>query len=1034
MVDKQEELLKFVKHKIRDIILRPIFPDLIYKDVKKEYFFVHLNHALGMPKDSEIAKTAMEHYFKVGFFKDIDHLKSTLQLPFFSRYISNPEFYIQKFEMKMTDPDLNIKLLGNMEYKTSKIEEFTKQVIKERTSDIEKGIKEMKEAYDSITSKLELENEIPEPEIIESERPAHMDPWWKTLGLREDPFPEHGLGNIDTNYYERIIIKTDIYQRYVYYINNIPKELFKNIIFYGQYGCGKTTLFEYLKYSLIKARIDPIIITLSGEADYQNFLLNFKKALLNGLKYIYMQLKADDISNRLESSSIDDQIIQCFELIRSTGINKGFVIFIDDIYKPPAYEKNSLMFLNQLQTFKTQLTQQLNLFDIGFFISAPNEWQPTISGKPEYSGSISLQENMPTPTTEEARSMFNDRLKAFAIDEKKDTRVTPQFAQQVYQTLKSKNTWTFRHFIHECVDRFRRGEFGILISNPVSISSNTIKSIKQILERHPRLDDGIKEIFNLKISEINRTLCLELLVQIYKDKGFDEKSDLYKEKRFYLDILRRTGLIVKRWGNNHNAIWIASKDVLDFDKDIFDNYSLYLDDYFLKLFEGKLDIQKPAPQVTDERYLIMIEDLLEKIKKKKNTKLTSVQSCLELALQIHKEIVTDTNNLSNSISLEKFQENCLDSIRSLSEAVLNQSGLSMQSVSSNDVLDFWNDFWYFPESLGLFLKLIRSPPPSMERDKYYLFTHYINAFKDIISFIAKQIDNEVFKIPILGLKNDEIRAFNNARDLNRDGNYAKAAEEISELVEIKLREFLYSVFVLQYGDRNRRIQRIPRDLHKIIDKHEKSDRNQGFGYSKNELTNLTRENYCGIIVGQHTYNDIGTENWYRTFSKVFLGWNPVIVKTYFRNYFVKFNIRSVHFKDVFTPTIQADINQFIIYSIELLVRINESYYNLLQNVKKISKTGSSGSTETLYYFPLSNEISFLQPIRTSDDNRRRLIETFKRSRTNEVDLSSPCDIENKYGISYQEFFAILTDLLSGDLPGLDTKIKRRDPIIIIRAK
>jgi hypothetical protein len=87
-----------------------------------------------------------------------------------------------------------------------------------------------------------------------------------------------------------------------------------------------------------------------------------------------------------------------------------------------------------------------------------------------------------------------------------------------------------------------------------------------------------------------------------------------------------------------------------------------------------------------------------------------------------------------------------------------------------------------------------------------------------------------------------------------------------------------------------------------------------------------------------------------------------------------------------------------------------------------------------YYFPLDDKISFLQPVRVSDTNRQRLIETFKRSRTNVLDLSSPSDIENKYRMDYHEVFAILTDLQAGNVPGVEVKIKRRDPIVILRIK
>jgi hypothetical protein len=168
-------------------------------------------------------------------------------------------------------------------------------------------------------------------------------------------------------------------------------------------------------------------------------------------------------------------------------------------------------------------------------------------------------------------------------------------------------------------------------------------------------------------------------------------------------------------------------------------------------------------------------------------------------------------------------------------------------------------------------------------------------------------------------------------------------------------------------------------------------------------------------------------NFFKDFSRL----GCAKYKSYFKK-FVDFNVRSIHTKrDAFIPAIQSDINQFVISSINLLIRINQSYTNFLRKVKKIPKTEAA---ESKYYFALDDTTSFLQPVRVSDNNRQRLIETFKRSRTNAIDLSSPCDVENKYGINYQEVFAILTDLLSGNYPGVEVKSLLRDPIVNVRIK
>lgn len=1030
MVDKDEELQKFVKDKsIRYMLLSTTFPSEVFKEAKRKHFAVILENRLGgIPRDSDIAKAAMEYFFKTGKIQNKDDLDRILQLDFFSKNIFNYEYYAQKLG-KVKGIDLDPRLLKNEEYMNSKKEELEKQIIEERGHDIDEEIRKKREEYESIKSKLESDYQLDQPEPQKIETTMKYNPWWKTLGLREDPFPStNGIANIPDGDLERIIIKTEIYEKYVSYINNVPKDLFKNTIFYGQYGSGKTTFFQYLRKPLLRAHIYPIMITLQAEPDYQNFLMNFKKKLLRELIRIFEKLKDEDITERLQALSLDEQIMQAFKLIINTGLSNGFVIFIDDIYKPPAYENIGFIFLNHLQTFKTELTQNLELQDIGFFVSAPPEWRPIISENQEYSGSISLQEEMPYPGVEQARSMFNERLSAFSTDPKKYREVNLPFAMQIYHTLKSKGAWTFRQFIHECVNRFRDGNFDILTSNPVSISSNTLKSIRQLIQQHYKLNDGINEILKSNLSTRHKTESFELLIQIFKENGFDENSELYEKKISYLSALMNAGLIIKRRGNNGNATWVVSKELTDLDRIVFERYSYYLDDYFMRLYEGNLEIESREIQVLDQKNDIL-QILIDSVKEKRTNSLDGVQSLLEISHGIHKEIVSEMDQISDTTKFTKFSEKCLKSIRFLTEAVALYSGIPVDS-SLGDPIEFWNDFRIYPDSLADFLKLARNPPRSLESDKDYLFAPYDTAVKDIVNFLKNQINrSNTYLLPSKGLTNNELNILDEAREHIIKNDLYKAAEEVSNLIEDKLREFLYSVFSLQYGGREQRIRRVPDWARLNIIRREEENKKQGFGVSKNEFTNLSRKEYCGIFVRDHYYRDIGEENWDRTFSKLFRGWNMVDIRSFLKE-FEKYNLRGTHrVKDAFTAVIQGDLIQFIRGSIKFIVSINESYFLFLENAKKEQ---ISSSAEMRYYFPLEKSTYYLQPVRLLDSNRQRLIDRFKGSKTNTIDVSSPSDIENKYGMDYEQVFAVLTDLFSQVTPALRL-IANKAPRVTIKS-
>ena len=146
--------------------------------------------------------------------------------------------------------------------------------------------------------------------------------------------------------------------------------------------------------------------------------------------------------------------------------------------------------------------------------------------------------------------------------------------------------------------------------------------------------------------------------------------------------------------------------------------------------------------------------------------------------------------------------------------------------------------------------------------------------------------------------------------------------------------------------------------------------------------------------------------------------------------FEKYNLRGTHrVKDAFTAVIQGDLIQFIRGSIKFIVSINESYFLFLENAKKEQ---ISNSAEMRYYFPLEKSTYYLQPVRLLDSNRQRLVDRFKGSKTNTIDVSSPSDVENKYGMDYEQIFAVLTDLFSQTTPALRL-IANKAPKVTIKS-
>jgi hypothetical protein len=1025
MVEKDQELLKFVKdNRLWKILLKSDFPEQYYKEAKKKYFSGILKNKIGNPRDPEIAKTALDYFLRTGFIKNKTNLDDVLQKPFFSKNIFDSEIYFQKLEITQQESELDFNSIKKQDYNIPKLEEDKEGSGNESEQEINQTNNETT-AVESVPSEPDQQADITEPLVVEDTIESRFDPWWKRLGFVSSPFPDtDGLGTINRSLYEHIVVMTEVFGKYIHYIKNVPSELFKNTVFYGEFGVGKTTLFQYLQVPLLKNNIHSTIIRHSAEQDYQNFQMKFKEKMCKDLIKIYEHITGTNIAANIEPLPLDDRIIKTIRSIENTGKCNGFVIFIDDIYKPESFEKIALMFLSQLQVFTAELKKQMASPNLGFFISAPLPWELTLKGNQAYSGSVTLEEHIPLPTVEEARTMFNDRLAAFAITKEKSGHIELGFAQQVQRTLMSrKEPFTFRNFIKECLRRFESGDFGILTANPVLIDKTTLRKIYQILKRNLTLSDGINEILDYSMSVTNKGECLQLLVQIFIQKNINEDSELFQEKISYFQVLAKAGLITRNEEFGKKSSWSVSKELVEFNAVIYREFGYSLDDYFLKLFQGRLALKIDKP-TSEKNGPMLIEKLIADLRNRDDDTSSSVGSFLDVALQHHNEVDSYINNmLTNRVSFNKFKDECMASIGSISNAVATHVGMPANRI------DFWKDFWYYPDSLVNLKQVLDAESSNVEQSNIYLYAAYSGAFSDIVRFLSEQIDkNNIMPIPAIGLKMEEIRDLDKARDDYRLAKYTSAARRISGLVENKLREFIYSVFILQYGDSRQRMNRIPKNFHYDLQKHIDKDKQCGFPISKNELTYLNRQHYFDILVAR---DGIGYENWQNSFSKILVGWDIGQMRSYLKMFY-QCNLQSAHNKEeVFTAKDQSVIYQYITDSIRLLVTINKSYFTFLEKVKKAQL---SGSTQMEYYFTLDENRYSVQPVHVSDENRKRIINLFKES-INTIDLSSPCFLEERYGVSYRELFAILADLLKESTDGLETKvIKKNEPIITLKVK
>jgi hypothetical protein len=185
------------------------------------------------------------------------------------------------------------------------------------------------------------------PEVFETEEELE---WWQRLHLTDDPFKStEGLFKVNPELYNSVVVKTRIFQRYLGYLERIPGELYKNTIFFGEFGSGKTTLFQYLQKALEAHHIDSVFIHLYAEKDFQSLKIIFKEKLVSELRGLLGEKDFGVLEQ--EFNDIDTELYSILSRLRQKPMLKGLVVFVDDLNKRREDFGIALEFLNYLQVF-----------------------------------------------------------------------------------------------------------------------------------------------------------------------------------------------------------------------------------------------------------------------------------------------------------------------------------------------------------------------------------------------------------------------------------------------------------------------------------------------------------------------------------------------------------------------------------------------------------------------------------------------------------------------------------------------------------
>jgi|Deesub1362A_J573_1020465.scaffolds.fasta_scaffold06451_3 hypothetical protein len=584
-MSKRDHIKKFVKQNIL-LLTSPHVSINLIKNKKVQYFHRHNLKSSDRFKNREIAKETIEYLIKTSKIKTPEDLtKFSKSSTFLSKYLHDRDIEDLKIRLEGIKPGLitveDLSRLSQEEFIQRKTKEFRDIAIKEAKIKLEKErgqlkklksqIEEEKKIVEKFKSELDNLPEVINPEdyISKTNEPIPIDQregkllWWEKLGLVDDPFPtKYGLNRIPEDRYEEIVVKTKIFDIYLQTISYRPEELFgKTIIIAGQFGSGKTTLFQYIAHKLSALSIYPIMAILDPIDDPEMIRRNMYSAIYDEIsEALRMRCSIDP---RARAVNIDkSNIVALLDHLKEKCSLKGYLLTIDGLHKAETTLDSSLEFVKQLQNFHEYLDSKG--INIAILVAASPYWKRKLTHDPSYSGSYYRIDEIPPITFEDAYTLLEKRFKSYMREE---TTVPIFFNKRAiefaYNYLSDKlggNVY-FRDFIDYILPRLEKGEYeeaGI----SVSIDMDALQNIDELLKKSVIKESYLIYRNNTEEKPTLRKACVRVLESIYKNNFSLEEDELFFKNKGAFWLLRKCGLIQRVKINKGKVAWGLSKDFL----------------------------------------------------------------------------------------------------------------------------------------------------------------------------------------------------------------------------------------------------------------------------------------------------------------------------------------------------------------------------------------------------------------------------------------------------------------------------------------
>ncbi len=824
-MNHDEAISTFTKQYTKELTSSQTTKDLV-KKLRQKFFEQHNLSAASHFTNKEVAERLVEIIARAKKELPSDKLMDSLNsIPFIIdelnqssilRLIKITQLSVQS---NLTPDDL--KKLRQEEYLRQLETQFAEKAAKEADVKVEKERKELQELKESLekekkffeTIKSELDAlpaTVDIDSLISISReilPAKVGVWWKDIGLEGDPFGSNqGLIGIPKSKYDDVVVRTPFIDMYLKMIENEPLQLLgKNIVVLGEFGSGKSTLFDIIAYRAGKIKILPMLTQINPDQSVVKLTNQLISQITDNLINAFPSASASGNFGSITMDEIGSSVHIMQAAMKSLNL-KGFLLLVDGLHKTEIYQKQSLEFLQQLQNLQERLAHS----DIpcGIIVAGSLAWEIEFSKNPSLSGSFYRIEKVPTLTEENAIEAVVRRINSYVHTGGSRPFIVKERLRETFSVLSKRlpRLPTFRDYLDHVRNRlvsFQFEDVGISIA----LHIETIELVKSEIEKSPLKEAYLNLASSYSHTPDFRAALKSILPEIYESTEIEESDPIFKFNKGAFFALRKEGFIKQRYhSTSKNVSWCLSEKVIEFLQNIHNMHKIMPKDALEALFT---DINVVAPQ---EAYSIY-SDVRKQMASMAASWRSSWPEVSELVEKTEREVgkiekaIEDSNKIVSNEALESF----IMSLRNLMKAIMFVTG-DREALVDFDSKRFIES-WYAPDDAEAIIRLSdRSKPlPHSSSEIFGLLNQHSQALSTLCTLLSDLIRGEgVMKLSECKLTSKESFKMHEARTLFLNQQYSDAVDSASEVIDLKIKDMVYCE--LRFVRGNKLTTLLPKDI------------------------------------------------------------------------------------------------------------------------------------------------------------------------------------------------------------------------------